>query len=171
MDKFVIKRTKIPAAKSPNKKLGEEIIWMFQYVFPFIKNKHLYCKWQNLQQKQSACKWFYHLTNEYLLRFKWLIKINDEKMYCKICFQLGALHKTQNLELSRSWIGNDQGFEYFTRHYLQRIRFHKTSSLFSSSFFKEDQRRMWTKQNVNDFELQSLLSGFAVTCDILTRYH
>ena len=140
----------------------------FPFVFPSRRNKHLRCKWRNVQRKQSARKWFYRWTDKYFLKFKWLITISDEKLYCESCFQFGALHKTQNLELSRGWIRNDQGFneEYFTRHELQRIIFHKTSSLFSSGFFKDDQRRIWTKRN----ELQSLLSGSAVTCDVLTRY-
>jgi hypothetical protein len=45
LDKFVIKRTKTSATKSPQLKLDEKIIWTFQFVFPLRRNKHLRCKW------------------------------------------------------------------------------------------------------------------------------
>ena len=174
LDKFVIKRTKNSAAKSTHKKLDEKIIWTFQFVFPFRRNKNLRCKWRNLQRKQSARKRFYRWTDEYFLKFKWLIKIRDEKLCCKFVFSLELYIKLETwsfrgaglgmMKASTKNISRDTSFkEEYSKNKISRDKL-----VILQQFL---QRR--PTENLQQTECECIRAAklvSLVTCDILTRY-
>ena len=91
---------------------------------PLGNDNNCMTKAESAQNSKKKGKRFFPWKLDLLIKYKWLVKETDGKVFCKFCTKFPE-KANKGHELFKGWYGNEEGFkeEMFSRHH--HNKFHK----------------------------------------------